>query len=255
MLLHPPGPLGDCRSSYPTSKLAAVLVLLFERAGELRVLLTTRSKSLRAHPGQTALPGGKVDETDVDIVATAYREAHEEVGLPLNCPHVYTLCLLRPFLSSSKLFVTPVVAFLGDVSVLGGLTANAEEVDCIFDHPLEALLDPIIARKEPLVPIGSEHWPYEVELHSTTDTVLSWLNGATYRMHRFRSSASPIKGLTSEILTTTAEIAYARTPTYERFAPGQIKEFSILYRVLQDSGLNQVVMVSSAPTSGTVTPV
>jgi peroxisomal coenzyme A diphosphatase NUDT7 len=52
-------------------RLAAVLVLLYEQAGELRVLLTTRSKLLRAHPGQTALPGGKVEENDVDFVETA----------------------------------------------------------------------------------------------------------------------------------------------------------------------------------------
>src|ERR1700689_4651129 len=43
------------RSSQSVSKLAAVLVLLYECAGELRVLLTTRSKTLRSHPGQTAL--------------------------------------------------------------------------------------------------------------------------------------------------------------------------------------------------------
>ncbi|KAI9573995.1 hypothetical protein HD554DRAFT_2012754, partial [Boletus coccyginus] len=35
---------------------AAVLVLLYEKEGEPRVLLTTRSKLLRTHPGQTALP-------------------------------------------------------------------------------------------------------------------------------------------------------------------------------------------------------
>lgn len=55
----------------PSSKLAAVLVLLYERAGDLRVLLTTRSKTLRSHPGQTALPGGKVDDTDDDVLSTA----------------------------------------------------------------------------------------------------------------------------------------------------------------------------------------
>ena len=48
-----------------------MLVLLYEKAGELRVLLTTRDKSLRAHPGQVALPGGKVDTTDTDVFETA----------------------------------------------------------------------------------------------------------------------------------------------------------------------------------------
>lgn len=51
--------------------LAAVLVLLYEKSDELRVLLTTRSKLLRAHPGETALPGGKVDKDDASLVFTA----------------------------------------------------------------------------------------------------------------------------------------------------------------------------------------
>ena len=59
------------RSGYPSNKFAAVLVLLYEKAGEFLVLLTTRSKSLRAHPGQVALPGGKVDSTDANVVETA----------------------------------------------------------------------------------------------------------------------------------------------------------------------------------------
>lgn len=63
------------RSAQPSSKLAAVLVLLYERAGDLRVLLTTRSKTLRSHPGQTALPGGKVDDTDDDVLSTAVSDS------------------------------------------------------------------------------------------------------------------------------------------------------------------------------------
>jgi peroxisomal coenzyme A diphosphatase NUDT7 len=61
--------------------------------------------------------------------------------------------------------VTPVVAFLHDLSVLEELRAAPGEVAHIFDHPLEALLDPELARKEALVPLDSEHWPYEEELH------------------------------------------------------------------------------------------
>ena len=58
---------------------AAVLVLLYERPGRggLRVLLTTRSKELRSHPGQTALPGGKVDQSDAGVVETAVRFSSE----------------------------------------------------------------------------------------------------------------------------------------------------------------------------------
>jgi peroxisomal coenzyme A diphosphatase NUDT7 len=156
------------------------------------VLLTTRSKELRSHPGQTALPGGKVDESDAGVVEAAvsqsrssfqplrfsspcsssisgciqYREANEEVALPLHSPHVRTLCTLEPVVSQHGVVVTPVVAYLDDVSVLEELRAAPGEVARMFDHPLEAVLDPELAREvEGLVPHGSEDWPYEEELY------------------------------------------------------------------------------------------
>jgi hypothetical protein len=65
---------GD-RSDTHHKRQAAVLILLYEKGGDLRVLLTTRSKNLRAHPGQTALPGGKMDDTDADAIVTAVSPA------------------------------------------------------------------------------------------------------------------------------------------------------------------------------------
>lgn len=90
-----------------------------------------------------------------------YREAHEEVGLPLDHPGVHTLCILRPFIAWTRSFVlvTPVVALLTDLSVLEDLRAAPGEVDLIYDHPLEALLDPQLSKAEPLVDLNSELWP------------------------------------------------------------------------------------------------
>ncbi|KAI0749861.1 NUDIX hydrolase domain-like protein [Daedaleopsis nitida] len=235
-------------TDYPTNKLAAVLVLLFERAGELHVLLTTRDKSLRAHPGQVAFPGGKVDATDADVIETAYREAHEEVGLPRHFAHAHTVCTLRPYIASSKLLVTPVVSLLTDLSVLDTLVPSPGEVDRIFEHPLEAVLDPPLAAKENLAPKGSEDWVYEDDFHCFSDIDLPWLANSTYRMHRFRSTAFAIKGLTSDILIATAEIAYDGTTTYERYAPGQLRTFAPILRIL----LEQVAVQDAV--SGTSTP-
>ncbi|KAJ6582966.1 NUDIX hydrolase domain-like protein [Mycena vulgaris] len=219
-------------SAFPRSRLAAVLVLLYEEVGELRVLLTTRSKALRTHAGQTALPGGRADESDLDLVQTAYREANEEVRLPLDSPEIHTLATLQPCISLHKLVVTPVIALLTDRSIISTLKAAEDEVAHIFSHPLEAILDPAMARKEALVSPGSEDWIYDTELHSTTDSVVAILGDAMYRMHRFRSAASPIKGLTADILIHVAEIAFGRSPEYDRWAVGQPRGFAAYCQLL-----------------------
>ena len=60
---------------------AAVLVAIFVRAGRLHGVLTRRRDDLRRHPGEISFPGGRRDPADASLVATALREAHEEIGL------------------------------------------------------------------------------------------------------------------------------------------------------------------------------
>ncbi|KAF5392306.1 hypothetical protein D9757_001567 [Collybiopsis confluens] len=221
----------------------------------------------------TALPGGRVDEEDKDAIETAFREANEEVTLPFplhlrskslavsgdtpTTPHIHTLCTLSPHLSQWGLVVTPVViAFLSSPSptesahayLQSTLRANPDEVDCIFTHPLEAFLDPTLLADPTflsgdsetrdsikLAPKESEDWPYEEEYYTSTDRVQPELGNTVYRMHRFRSTASPIKGLTAEILMRVATIAYNKPPALpiEQYAPGQVVGFDQITRVLR----------------------
>jgi len=94
-----------------------------------------------------------------------YREANEEVGLPLNSQHIHTIGTLDPCISLYKMIVVPVLAVLTEPSILGELKAHEGEVARIFTHPLRAILDPNLARSEPLVERGSEDWPYETDLY------------------------------------------------------------------------------------------
>lgn len=50
--------------------------------------------------GEVALPGGKRDEEDADDIATALREAREEIGLDPSL--VTIISVLQPFVNKVK---------------------------------------------------------------------------------------------------------------------------------------------------------
>lgn len=65
----------------------------------------------------------------------------------------------------------PVVMFTSDSGLVDELSPCADEVDLIFTHPLEAILDPELARSENLSEKGSEYWKYEDDLYVRTSTL------------------------------------------------------------------------------------
>ena len=88
---------------------ASVLVPLVLRH-QLTVLLTQRTDHLNDHPGQISFPGGRAEPVDPDPVATALREAHEEIGLePFE---VEVLGSLPTYTTSTGFIVTPVVGLV-----------------------------------------------------------------------------------------------------------------------------------------------
>ena len=119
------------------AKAAAVLVPVVTRAEGMMVLLTERATGLRAHSGQIAFPGGRVDDGDPSPVAAALREAEEEIGL--DAAHVRPLGYLDAYLSSTGYLVTPVV---GLVAPTLSLRLNRDEVSDAFEVPLGFLMDP-----------------------------------------------------------------------------------------------------------------
>jgi 8-oxo-dGTP pyrophosphatase MutT (NUDIX family) len=121
--------------TFPGSNPAAVLVALFEEAGEARVLLTVRSPDLRSHQGEVAFPGGKLDQGEA-IEEGALREAREEVGLDTSRVTVIGQLTAMPTVSSNTL-MTPVVATLPGRPVT---EPAPDEVSRVFDVALADLL-------------------------------------------------------------------------------------------------------------------
>jgi 8-oxo-dGTP pyrophosphatase MutT (NUDIX family)/GNAT superfamily N-acetyltransferase len=118
---------------------SAVLVLLFPDAeGQARVLLTARVSHLSTHAGEISFPGGSADPGDADPIATALREAAEEVGLvPEACGLRVTGGLEVFALTVSGYRITPVVA-LADRRP--ECRPAPDEVARIIEAPVEAFL-------------------------------------------------------------------------------------------------------------------
>jgi 8-oxo-dGTP pyrophosphatase MutT (NUDIX family) len=96
-----------------TGRESAVLIALTDTAEGPGVLLIERAATLRNHAGQVAFPGGAADPGDPHRVATALREAEEEVGLDPSSVHVFAE-LPAMFLPPSGFVVTPVLAWWPD---------------------------------------------------------------------------------------------------------------------------------------------
>jgi len=206
-----------------------VLLLLFaDRAGELCIVLTVRSASLRTFAGQVALPGGRADRPDETPVQTARREAYEEVGLPLDSHpfpsqvSVEHLTELPLFQAGTNIGVRPCVAYMRDITK--GLAADVDdslipkldpqEVASAFTVPLERFLmndyDDDDGAMQGLdgVPWYNGNW-------------FSW-GGRKWKNHEFQAPVwngtkllrYKVWGMTARILVDAARIAYGRDPDF-----------------------------------------
>lgn len=119
---------------------AVALTLVGDDEGRPCFLLTRRAPRLRAHGGQWALPGGRVDPGE-GVEDAARRELAEELGLAL--PPDSVLGLLDDYATRSGFVITPVVLWGGE-SVR--LVPDPREVAAAYRVPLGVLGRPGVPR-------------------------------------------------------------------------------------------------------------
>jgi 8-oxo-dGTP pyrophosphatase MutT (NUDIX family) len=129
---------------------AAVLIPIVARP-ELTVLLTQRTEALRRHAGQIAFPGGRMEPTDRDPIATALREAQEEIGLDPS--FVEPLGYLDAYRTGTGFRIFPVVSLVREGFTLA---LDAREVADTFEVPLAFLMDERNHRTEARTWLGVE---------------------------------------------------------------------------------------------------
>jgi 8-oxo-dGTP pyrophosphatase MutT (NUDIX family) len=135
------------------TRAAVVCLLLPTPAGEPGFALTRRSRKLRRHGGQFALPGGRLEPGE-SIEEAALRELHEELGVLVAESRV--LGRLDDFATRSGFAITPVVLWAPDVTAL---VPDPDEVAVAYRLPLAELFAPtapiLTATADPERPILS----------------------------------------------------------------------------------------------------
>jgi len=122
---------------------AAVLVPLYLEGDELHAVFTKRREDMRRHAGEISFPGGRYDEGESDLRATALREAEEEIGLPPDAVEIVGALQPTPTIATGY----AVYPFVGLIEPGRAWTPSAREVAEVLELPLRALLDGYARRR------------------------------------------------------------------------------------------------------------
>lgn len=118
-------------------RLGGVMLLLYEKQGELNIVFTQRKQYDGVHSGQMSFPGGKKDSSDNDMVATALRETKEEIGIDKEQIKVLGK-LSQLYIPPSNFLVYPVVGFADSIE---SFYPQKNEVEKIVEIPVSFFLD------------------------------------------------------------------------------------------------------------------
>lgn len=124
------------------TKNSGVMILLYPHHDSIYSVLIQRPNYKGTHGGQMALPGGKSEEEDKDIVHTALRETEEEIGVDRNSIHILG-SLTRLYIPPSNYVIFPAV---GCTEQRPEFIPEVSEVDGIIEYNITSLLHPDIRK-------------------------------------------------------------------------------------------------------------
>lgn len=145
----------DLRGRRPA---AVAAIVARDDHGRACYLVTRRAATLRAHTGQLALPGGRIDR-DESVIDAALRETREEIGIDL--PPSAVLGRLDDYATRSGYVISPVVVWADGVEQFRPNPAEVEHIHLVplasLDHPDVPRLVPIPESDRPVLqlPLGS----------------------------------------------------------------------------------------------------
>ena len=147
---------------HPPFSHAAVLVPLFKKGDGCHLLFTKRSDQVKYHKGEISFPGGVVDEEDLELINTALREAHEEIGLKQN--DVQIIGILDDIVTITEFIVTPIV---GLFPYPYPFKVSEVEIAELIEVPLSSLLREESFSEKEIIRGGQKEvvYAYEYEKH------------------------------------------------------------------------------------------
>ena len=137
-------------------RLASVLVVIYGKSPI--IVMTEKPKHMKFHAGEISFPGGKLDNSDPDLLETALRETSEEIGLNITRDQV--IGQLEPVITLNSGFL--ILPFVSVVDMIPPLEANAE-VENIFHIPLEPFLKTMANDPDPSHNIIQEMYTFEYQ--------------------------------------------------------------------------------------------
>jgi len=123
---------------------SAVLLLLYPQNNQVFIPVIKRPEYDGIHSGQMALPGGKFEELDGDLIQTALRECCEEIGI-CSPPIEIIGPLSEIFISITNMLVLPVVGRMNEVP---NFIIDPVEVAGLYPITITDLLNPEFKKKE-----------------------------------------------------------------------------------------------------------